>query len=88
MDFCKQFQHIAGGKAMAVSYRKLRYRLVDERISMAKLMKMSGITDYAMRQISKDRDVSTEVLTKVCAALHCEVQDIVDFLPDGDETSK
>ncbi len=73
---------------MAVSYRKLRYRLVDERISMAKLMKMSGITDYAMRQISKDRDVSTEVLTKVCAALHCEVQDIVDFLPDGDETSK
>lgn len=67
---------------MAVSYRKLRYRLVDERISMAKLIKLSGITDYAMRQISKDRDVSTEVLTKVCAALHCEVQDIVDFLPD------
>ena len=67
---------------MAVSYRKLRYRLVDEKISMAKLMKMSGITDYAMRQISKDRDVSTEVLTKVCAALHCEVQDIVDFIPD------
>lgn len=71
---------------MAVSYRKLRYRLVDEKISMAKLMKMSGITDYAMRQISKDKDVSTEVLTKVCAALHCEVQDIVDFLPDKRET--
>ena len=67
---------------MAVSYRKLRYRLVDEKISMAKLMKLSGITDYAMRQISKDKDVSTEVLTKVCAALNCEVQDIVDFLPD------
>ena len=62
---------------MAVSYRRLRYRLVDEKISMAKLMKMSGITDYAMRQISKDRDVSTEVLTKICTALHCEVQDIV-----------
>lgn len=70
---------------MAVSYRKLRYRLVDEKISMAKLMKMSGITDYAMRQISKDRNVSTEVLTKVCAALNCEVQDIVDFFPDSKE---
>ena len=68
---------------MAVSYRKLRYRLLDEKISMAKLMKMSGITDYAMRQISKDRNVSTEVLTKVCAALNCEVQDIVDFFPDS-----
>ena len=72
-----------GGKVMAVSYRKLRYRLLDEKISMAKLMKMSGITDYAMRQISKDRNVSTEVLTKVCAALNCEVQDIVDFFPDS-----
>jgi len=68
---------------MAVSYRKLRYRLVDEKLTMAKLMRMSGITDYAMRQISKDKDVSTEVLTKICAALNCEVQDIVDFLPEG-----
>jgi Predicted transcriptional regulator len=68
---------------MAVSFRKLRYRLLDEKISLAKLAKMAGITDYAMRQISKDKDVSTEVLTKICAALHCEVQDIVDFLPDG-----
>ena len=71
---------------MAVSYRKLRYRLVDERISLAKLMRMSGISDYAMKQISKDKDVSTEVLTKICAVLHCEVQDIVDFLP-GDDIS-
>ena len=70
---------------MAVSYKKLRYRLVDEKLTMAKLMKMCGITDYAMRQISKDKDVSTEVLTKICAALHCEVQDIVDFLPDGNK---
>ena len=73
---------------MAVSFRKLRYKMVDEKISLAKLMRMSGITDYAAKQISKDRDVSTEVLTKVCAALHCEVQEIVDFLPDEEEMPK
>lgn len=67
---------------MAVCYRKLRYRLVDEKLTLAELMRMAGITDYARRQISRDKDVSTEVLTKICAALHCEVQDIVDFLPD------
>lgn len=69
---------------MAVSFRKLRYLLLDEKISLAKLTKIAGISDYAMRQISKDNDVSTKVLTKVCAALNCEVQDIVDFLPDND----
>ena len=67
---------------MAVSFRKLRHLLLDEKISLAKLTKMAGITDYAMRQINRDKDVSTEVLTKICAALNCEVQDIVDFLPD------
>lgn len=67
---------------MAVSYKKLRYRMVDEKISMAKLIKMAGISDYASRQLRKDKDVSTEVLTKICTALNCEVQDIVDFLPE------
>lgn len=69
---------------MAVSYKKLRYRLVDEKISMAKLIKLSGISDYAARQLSKDKDVSTDVLTKVCTALNCEVSDIVDFFPEND----
>ena len=73
---------------MAVSYKKLRYLMVDKKISMAKLIRMSGITDYSARLLGKDQDVSTEVLTKVCAALGCEVQDIVDFLPDEEEVSK
>lgn len=73
---------------MAVSYKKLRYKMVDEKISLAKLMRLSGITDYAAKQISKDRDVSTEVLTKICGALHCEVQDIVDFFPDSPDSCK
>jgi DNA-binding Xre family transcriptional regulator len=71
--------------AMAVSYRKLRYLLVDKKISMAKLVRMSGISDYSARLLGKDKDVSTEVLTKVCTALDCEVQDIVDFLPENTE---
>lgn len=70
---------------MAVSYRKLRYLMVDRKLSMAQLIRMSGITDYSARLLGKDQDVSTEVLTKVCAALGCEVQDIVDFLPETEK---
>lgn len=71
-----------GGGTVAVCYKKLRYRLLDDKISLAKLSKMAGISDYAVRQINKDNDVSTEVLTKICTALNCEVQDIIDFLPE------
>ena len=77
-----EFKKIFGGVIMAVRYRKLRYLMVDRKISMAQLIRMSGITDYSARLIGKDKDVSTEVLSKICAALGCEVQNIVEFLPE------
>ena len=66
---------------MAVSYRKLWHILLDKKISRTKFPKMAGISDYSYRKLLYDQDVSTEVLTKICTALDCEVQDIVDFLP-------
>lgn len=67
---------------MAVSYRKLWHVLLDKKIKKTEIMEIAGISDYSFRKLRNDQDVSTEVLTKVCAALECEVQDIVDFLPE------
>lgn len=67
---------------MAVSYRKLWHLCLDKKISKAGLLKIAGISDYSIRKLSKDEDVSTEILTKICSALDCEVHDIVDFLPE------
>ena len=64
---------------MAVSYRKLWHLMLDKKVSKTRLEKMAGISDYTMRKLNRDEDVSTEVLTNICAALDCEVQDIVDF---------
>ena len=67
---------------MAVSYRKLWHILLDKKISKNGLEKLAGISHYSMLKLSKDQDVSTEILTKICSVLDCEVPDIVDFLPD------
>lgn len=67
---------------MAVSYRKLWHLMLDKKVSKNSLEKLAGISHYSVAKMTKDEDVSTEVLTKICAALDCEVQDIVDFLPD------
>lgn len=67
---------------MAVSYKKLWHLMLDKKVSKSGLEKMAGISDYTMRKLNKDEDVSTEVLTSICAALNCEVQDIVDFFPE------
>ena len=67
---------------MAVRYRKLWHILLDKKISKTRFPEMAGISDYSFRKLRNDKDVSTEILTKICAALDCEVQDIVDFLPE------
>ena len=73
---------------MAVSYRKLWHVLLDKKIKKLELLEIAGISDYSFRKLRNDQDVSTEVLTKVCTALGCEVQDIVDFFPEKAEMPK
>ncbi len=72
---------------MAVSYRKLWHVLLDKKIKKIELKEIAGISDYSFRKLRNDQDVSTEVLTNICAALGCEVQDIVDFLPEKNGSS-
>lgn len=66
---------------MAVSYKKLWHLLLDRNMSKAALEKKAGISHYAMTKMGKDEDVTTEVLSKLCETLNCQIEDIVDFIP-------
>lgn len=66
---------------MAVSYRKLWHLLLDRNMSKSALEKAAGISHYSMTKMGKDEDVTTEVLTRICDALNCGIEDIVDFIP-------
>ena len=68
---------------MAVSYRKLWHLMLDKKINKSGLERLAGISHHAMLKMNRDQDVSTEVLTKICAALDCGIDDIIDFLPDA-----
>ena len=67
---------------MPVSYNKLWKILIDEGMSKTDLIKASKITTNAMAKLGKNKDVSVEVLVKICRALKCTVDDLVDILPD------
>ena len=69
---------------MAVSYKKLWKLLIDKDMKKSDLERESGITHYALGQLSQGKDVSTEVLYKICDALNCTVDDIVEFVPGQD----
>ena len=67
---------------MAVSYKKLWHLLIDRNMKKKDLEAAAGINHYTMNKMSRDENVTTEVLGKICTALDCKVEDIVEFLPD------
>ena len=66
---------------MGVSYKKLWHLLLDKNLKKIDLERKAGISHYAVLKLSGDMDVSTDVLTKICDALDCGIDDIVDFIP-------
>lgn len=65
---------------MAVSYKKLWHILLDRDMLKKELEAKADISHYAMNKLSRDEDVSTEVLRKICKALNCSLDDIMEFV--------
>lgn len=43
------------------------------------------LTTNVIAKMGKDENVSTEVLCKICSALQCSVEDIIEIIPDEHE---
>ena len=67
---------------MTVSYKKLWHLLLDKGMTKLELAKRAEISRYSITKMGKNEDVSTDVLKKICDALHCRVEEIVDFIPE------
>lgn len=76
------------GLIMAIRYNKLWKRLIDENMMKVDLRDQAGITTNALAKLGKNEHVSTQVLEKVCNVLHCETQDIMEFVPDEEREEK
>ena len=46
------------------------------------LRKNAGISSSSLAKLTKDENVTTEVLAKICRELKCDVADIMEFVPD------
>lgn len=65
-------------KGMAMNYNKLWKLLIDRNLMKKDLIQMAGITTNAMAKMGKGGDVSTQGLSKICKALDCKIEDIVE----------
>ena len=65
---------------MAVSYKKLWKLLIDMDIKKKDLSAKAGVSPATITKMGKGGHVTTEVLLKICTALNCGINDIVEFL--------
>lgn len=65
---------------MKVSYKKLWKLLIDKNLKKKDLIQMSGISNYTLNKLNAGKSVTTDTLVKICEALHCGIEDIMDVV--------
>ena len=70
---------------MSVTYKKLFHLLIDRGITTAELTEQAGFSANILTRLRRDQYVSLESIEKICSALDCGVDDILEFRPDEKE---
>lgn len=67
---------------MAASYKPLFKMLIDRNMKKKELAALSGVSLATITKMGKDgSSVNSEVLIRICEALHCGLDDIVEIMP-------
>lgn len=64
---------------MQVNYDKLWKLMIDKKINKTQLSEKAGITTSAMAKLGRNESVQVDTLAKICKALNCEIEDIVEI---------
>lgn len=70
-----------------VSYKKLWKLLIDKDMKRKDLREATGISTASMAKLSKNENLTTDVLLKICDALKCDISDIMEVSLDDEEKS-
>ena len=72
---------------MTVNYNKLWKKLIDLEISRTEMRLKAGISTKQLAKLGKNENVNTEILVKICEALSCNVDEIMDVVEQKEENA-
>ena len=58
--------------------------LIDKNLKKRQLQEMSGVSPASIAKIGRNENVTTEVLLRICEALDCNIEDIMERVPVKD----
>ena len=66
---------------MEVSYKRLWKLLIDKDMKKKDLVKAAHISTYTINKLNRGDNVNTDTLVKICSALQCSIEDIMEVIP-------
>ena len=70
---------------MAVSYKRLWKLLIDKDMKKKDLAEKAHISSYTITKLNKCENVNVDILVRICAALDCPIESIMEVVPDDDK---
>ena len=70
---------------MAVSYKRLFHLMIDKGMTNAELIEKGGFSANIITRLKRDNYVALDSIEKICYALDCGVDDILEFIPNEKE---
>ncbi len=67
---------------VSVSYNKLWKLLIDKNMKKKELGEAAGISNSLIAKLGKNENVTVDVLVRICSALDCGIDDIIELVPD------
>ncbi len=70
-----------------VNYRKLWKLLIDKNMKKVELKRLAKISGYNIGRLTRNENVTVDVLAHICLALNCGFDDVVEItdidIPDN-----
>ena len=70
---------------MAVQYNKLFKMMIDRKMTNNQLAKQAGVSLNIITRLKRDEYIAMQTIEKICIALHCGVDDILEFIPESQQ---
>ena len=68
---------------MAISYNRLWKLLIDRKMKKKDLVETAGVSWSTVTKMGRNEHVSTDILVKICAALECDVYEVMEIVREN-----
>jgi len=73
---------------MGVSYKKLWKLLIDKEMKKRDLMESAHLSPSIITKLNNDRSITTNTLQRICTALNCKIEDIIEITPEAKDAKE